>query len=459
LLGERFMTEEELTGALEDLAQEQIYQTFSWREGTYQFIGGEEALAGLRYKVSLKIESVLMEGARRADEWPRLRDKLPGPDVVVDMARDPDTHESDRTYRVLSQIQGLMRIGELLQRSRLPEYDVYEILAAAVDSGTVRIVEKPAVAPPIEEPGPRPARPAGPPRAAMLSLPRPLGWSLALGVSMLSALAAWQIAPRLANPSAHETARALDAEQAREMLRTNLEVYRALHGHYPASLSQLENAALASPVLLQRAAPLRYSLSAGWPIVPARRRGREADGDVAAWLCSDFDAVNGPKPPRPFSQCNTPRPTGCCPAPDHDSRPHRRVCCAHACPRLLFRAPPAGLDPGLEFLSDRPRRSCDPRAIPLVAPHGVHVGDGGRALGEPSRRCGIRSHQRQGLLLATRHLRAARLHHRGGVGDRCRLGHLGRDARRTGAHGCCLPRSAWLTACRRCGSPPGPGSM
>lgn len=261
LLGERFLTEDELLVALEDLAQEQIYQTFSWREGTYQFIGGEEALAGLRYKVSLKIESVLMEGARRADEWPRLREKLPGPEVVVDLARDPDTQESDRVYRVLSQIQGLMRIGELLQRARLPEFDVYEILAAAVENGTVRIVEKPTIVPPIEPTELRPARPAGPARPAMLSLPRPLGWSLALGVSVLSALAAWQIAPRFANPSAHETARALDAEQAREMLRTNLEVYRALHGRYPASLTDLENASLASPLLLQRAAPLRYTLS------------------------------------------------------------------------------------------------------------------------------------------------------------------------------------------------------
>ena len=40
------------------------------------------------------------------------------------------------------------------------------------------------------------------------------------------------------------------------------EVYRALHGRYPASLTALEAVSLASPLLLERAAPLRYALAA-----------------------------------------------------------------------------------------------------------------------------------------------------------------------------------------------------
>jgi hypothetical protein len=259
LLGDRFMTEEELGAILEDLAQELVHKTFTWRDGTYQFVSGDEALTGLRYTLQLKIDSVLMEGARRADEWPRLQEKLPGPDVVLDLIRDPGTTLGTRALGVLSQLHGVMRLGDLIKVARVPEYEVYETVANAVDAGIARIVEKPAAppAPETSEPAPRPARSA----RVLWSLPRPLGWSLALGVSVLSAIAAWQVAPRLVDGRIHEAALSQTVEAARESLRTQVEVYRALHGRYPASLADLVAADLASSALLQHAAPVRYVLA------------------------------------------------------------------------------------------------------------------------------------------------------------------------------------------------------
>jgi len=278
LLGERFLNEEELQAALEDLAQELVHLTFTWREGTYQFVGGEEALSGLRHRLALKIDAVLMEGARRADEWPRLVEKLPGPEVVVDLVQAP-TSFGPRAFGVLSQLTGVMRLGELVGRARVPEFEVYEIVAAAVDAGAVRIVFMPepaaAVVTPVALHPSTSPQPAG---SRLWSLPRPLGWTLALGFGLLSAFGVWVIAPRLAARPGRPAIEALAAVQARDMLRRDIALYHTLHGRYPASLIELTASGLASPALLRQAAPLHYV----------------AELDGSGYRLSDLGAVSPP---------------------------------------------------------------------------------------------------------------------------------------------------------------------
>lgn len=262
LQAERFLNEEELRTALEDLAQELVHTTFTWREGTYQFIAGAEALEGLGFRVRMKIDGLLMEGARRADEWPRLQEKLPGPDVLLDAVRRLPTDLGERNYAVLSQLQEVLRLGELVRRSRVPEFEVYEIVAQAVEAGLVRILEKPEPVKALHEDRVRPeAGPMRRRRAAkpLWNLPRPLGWSLALAVSLLSAAGAFVVHPRLTDSRMSEAVATLRAEQARDTLRQHLEIYRCLHGRYPQRLEDLAAADLASDELLRRAAPVRYA--------------------------------------------------------------------------------------------------------------------------------------------------------------------------------------------------------
>jgi hypothetical protein len=284
LVGDRYMTEEEVRTALEDLAQELVQKTFGWRDGTYQFIAGDEALAGLQHRLALKIDGILMEGARRADEWPRLLEKLPGPETIVDLAVSPGTALGERARHVVDQIQGPTRIGELLRRSRVSEYETYEAILHAVEAGFVRVLERPDAAPAGHEDahvGPRGAARA-PVRSnlrVLWTLPRPLGWMLALLVSFASLLGTWFVLPHLASEPARRAAIELEMETARAAVRDGIEVYRALHGRYPASLTALAQDELASAELLRRAGPLRYEIAtdgSGFALSPAAGAGGTA---------------------------------------------------------------------------------------------------------------------------------------------------------------------------------------
>jgi hypothetical protein len=273
LLNERFLTDEEMRGALDDLAQELVHKTFAWREGTYHFIGGDEALIGLRHRLQIKIDGILMEGARRADEWPRLLEKLPGPETVVDLVSNPGSTFGERARYVFDQIQGPTRLGEILRRSRVSEYETYETVMHGVEAGVVRVLERPRVAPQevVEaQPGPKPPRVR---RKELWTLPRPLAWLVALGVSLVVLFASGTILPLLVSETSRRAAAELEMENARAAVRDGIEVYRALHGRYPPTLTSLAPDNLASAELLRRAGPLRYEIAAdgsGFALSPAQ---------------------------------------------------------------------------------------------------------------------------------------------------------------------------------------------
>ena len=261
LLGERYLTEDDLHAILADLAQELVHTTFTWREGTYQFITGDEAIEGLRFRIRQKIDSILMEGARRADEWPRLLERLPGPDVVIDLASAPAADFGPRPQALLAGIQGAMRLGDLVRTGRVPEYEVYEIVVQAVDAGIVRILEMPAPVRPAHSEDAPVFTPRQTATVSMWSLPRPVAWVVAIGVSVVSLGATAFLLPRVTDPHHAAAAEQLAMESARESIRREIEIYRALHGRYPATLTALTVDDLASSELLRRAGPLHYAVA------------------------------------------------------------------------------------------------------------------------------------------------------------------------------------------------------
>lgn len=261
VLQKHLLTAEELSGALEDMAQELLYRTYNWREGTYRFIAGDEALRGLTHRVSLKMEALLLEAARRVDEWPVLRARLPGPGVLLAAVKELPEWLDDRSRGLLSQLKTEMRLGELVSSARMPEYDVYEIVGAALEAGLTQVLEMPeapdqdeaeAAAPKEERSAPQP-RPAavrrGPSRLLAAAI---VAWALLVcGLGM-----AHVVRSSVAPPSG--TSGVIARREARAGLRRQLEVYRALHGRYPPELEVLTSARLAGPRLLESAEVAEY---------------------------------------------------------------------------------------------------------------------------------------------------------------------------------------------------------
>src|SRR6202022_4784473 len=67
-----------------------VYTLFTWTSGTFNFEPGVGPKKGAE-RVSVDPQSLLLEGARRVDEWSLIEKKIPSFDVLFSIDRPPLT--------------------------------------------------------------------------------------------------------------------------------------------------------------------------------------------------------------------------------------------------------------------------------------------------------------------------------------------------------------------------------
>jgi hypothetical protein len=121
-----------------------VFELMSWREGFFSFeeLSQEDLPAAPEFHVST--ESLLMEGARRIDEWSRIADKIPSLTVVPTLAPVDEAHPSQidllpEEWAVLTMIDGkrdLRAIATVLGRA---EFDIAKVVYGLVTTGVVEM--------------------------------------------------------------------------------------------------------------------------------------------------------------------------------------------------------------------------------------------------------------------------------------------------------------------------------
>jgi hypothetical protein len=137
------ITAKELEREVKEQIETVIFELLSWREGFFRFEDGgtpehEGSIA------SISTESLLMEGARRIDEWSRIADRVPSLACVPVLApvSDEGAPKMDLLpgeWEVLAMIDGdkdLRQIAEALVRS---DFDVARIVYGLVSTGVVEL--------------------------------------------------------------------------------------------------------------------------------------------------------------------------------------------------------------------------------------------------------------------------------------------------------------------------------
>ncbi len=131
-----------------------VFELLSWSEGHFRFEdGGTPEHEGSIASVST--ESLLMEGARRIDEWSRIVDRVPSLGCIPALAPIPDDGAPPMDllpgeWEVLTLIDGgrdLRQIAETLVR---PEFDVAKVVYGLVATGVVELRPPPRVSRPAK---------------------------------------------------------------------------------------------------------------------------------------------------------------------------------------------------------------------------------------------------------------------------------------------------------------------
>ncbi|MBN2385334.1 DUF4388 domain-containing protein [bacterium] len=133
---------------LGDLIGEEAVHTMSvWTEG--RFIFETDARAETK-TVNRSNTNLMMEGARRLDEWKVLQKKIPSTDLIPEFIpqsknQAPQISLSTREWVLLSKVNGVRDIKTIAKLSNLTVFETSKILYGLISSGLLTLREKPSV--------------------------------------------------------------------------------------------------------------------------------------------------------------------------------------------------------------------------------------------------------------------------------------------------------------------------
>ena len=169
LKGQIYLHEGRIVHAtLDDVSgEEAVYALAIWNQGDFKF---EPAAPSEVRTISKSNTNLLMEAARRLDEWRVLSKKIPSvemiPEFVVQENREGQINLNTSEWLILSKIDGHRSVKAIGQASGLSVFDASKILYGLIATGLIRLRDRsapPAAAAPATRPrtGSFPAMPAG----------------------------------------------------------------------------------------------------------------------------------------------------------------------------------------------------------------------------------------------------------------------------------------------------------
>jgi hypothetical protein len=125
------------------VGEEAIYALAIWNQGDFQFNPGDEAD---RQTITKSNTNLLMEAARRLDEWRVLSKKVPSVDLVPQLQMRENRHEqitlNPQEWMLITQINGQRSIVDIGKALNLSSFDVAKILYGMITSELVALKKK-----------------------------------------------------------------------------------------------------------------------------------------------------------------------------------------------------------------------------------------------------------------------------------------------------------------------------
>lgn len=226
----RYLSEDDLGALLERMMLDDLSRAVGWDRGTYTFDPAQRWTAPIR--VSMNVESGLMEGSRRCDELKRFQTVFTDPyALVVRNEADPEAVSLGADEdALLAAVDGEHTVEELFAQAPMVAFEAQDALARLLEAGIVRFEGRRTT------PARLPAEPTTTPRL------HERGWVHELAVA--TAVVALVITARLCAHAIAATTPAAGANDvyaaaAERDLRATIELYARDRGHLPARLSDL----------------------------------------------------------------------------------------------------------------------------------------------------------------------------------------------------------------------------
>ena len=138
LIAQGAISREQLHERIRTQIEEAVYYLFTWTAGTFNFEGDVKP-EEQDFVVSINPESLLLEGARRVDEWSLIEKKIPSFDLVFDFDRkkaQASDVELTREQEIVAELlDGRRDVAMVIDDSGLGEFDVGKSIFGLITAG------------------------------------------------------------------------------------------------------------------------------------------------------------------------------------------------------------------------------------------------------------------------------------------------------------------------------------
>jgi outer membrane protein assembly factor BamB/tetratricopeptide (TPR) repeat protein len=150
LIFQKVVTEDDIESCVRSQIEEIIYDVFSWKDAKFEFQVGEPTeeffdQTATGRKITFNIQGIIMEAARRIDEWERIHKVIPSSShifaVAVDSASfDPEQAEYPQkmVMEVMGLVDGMKSVEEICRESPYSTFETSKIMAFLIQSDQLR---------------------------------------------------------------------------------------------------------------------------------------------------------------------------------------------------------------------------------------------------------------------------------------------------------------------------------
>jgi len=122
--------------------EEAVFHLFTWTQGAFHFDTDQMPDEDGLLLVDISPEALLMEGARRVDEWSLVEKKIPSFDIVLQIDMHPDEADEEveltrEQKKLLPFIDGVRTVHEIMNEAGLVEFDTGKALYGLIQAGFV----------------------------------------------------------------------------------------------------------------------------------------------------------------------------------------------------------------------------------------------------------------------------------------------------------------------------------
>ncbi len=145
LVDEGYLDSKILENFIQDQVNDTLFDLFRWEEGNLRF-EADETCDDEDIGVSVSVENIIMESARRLEIWNKIREKIPSMDTAFTMAVAPgdksmEIHLKPKEWMLLCYLHGRRTVRELIDLTGYNDFETAKILYGMFSVGLIDRVE------------------------------------------------------------------------------------------------------------------------------------------------------------------------------------------------------------------------------------------------------------------------------------------------------------------------------